>query len=82
MELDNERVMTSCNIESIQEEVGETGPWTSIEAYLLFEWWPPGKTKPNYGVPEDTGLSRGQYGTGRATITTARDMLRDEINVL
>lgn len=47
----------------------ESGPWTSNEAYLLFEWWPSGKAKPNYGqnVSSDMiqdGISTTRYRNG------------------
>ena len=70
------------NVELILEDFEETGPWTTAEAYLLFEWWPPGKKKPGYGAPAYTELDSARCGPGRVTITTARDMLRDEMNVL
>ena len=79
---DSEKRAVGYNIEPIQEEVGETGPWTTAEAFLLFEWWPAGKAKPDHGVPVNTEVNIGQCGPGRVPITTARDMLRDEINVL
>jgi hypothetical protein len=27
-------------------------PWSEPEAYLLFDWWPPGKEKPSFGMDE------------------------------
>lgn len=27
----------------------ETGPWTTKESFLLFDWWPRNKQKPDYG---------------------------------
>ena len=79
---DSEERAVGYNIEPIQEEVGETGPWTTAEAFLLFEWWPQSRPKPDYGAPANTEVNIGQCGPSRVAITTARDMLRDEINVL
>ena len=79
---DKDELVVGYNIESIVEEVGETGPWTSNEAFLLFDYWPPGKHRPDHGVAGENELTTGQFGPSRVTITTARDMLRDEINVL
>jgi hypothetical protein len=28
------------------------GPWSEPEAYLLFDWWPPGKEKPSFAISE------------------------------
>jgi Protein of unknown function (DUF2439) len=82
MEEGDERV-TCYNIEPIPKSMTETGPWTATEAYLLFDLWPPGKNKPDYGVLVTTELSTSVAGLGRPTITTARDMmLRDDVNVL
>lgn len=39
----------------------DTGPWTTTEAFLLFDWWPPPKRKPDYGQGTQTG--RGGIGT-------------------
>jgi len=35
-------------VESVSKP-GDTGAWTPIEAFLLFDLWPPGKEKPDYG---------------------------------
>ena len=46
---------TCANVpEIIQEEGdGDTGPWSSREAFLLFDWWPPGHQKPDYARGAD-----------------------------
>ena len=74
--------VTGYNIQPIQESNGEIGPWTSTEAFLLFELWPPGRTKPFCDVPSYADVNTGQSFLGKPTITTARDLLRDELNVL
>lgn len=28
---------------------GDVGPWSTKEAFLLFDWWPPGRERPTYG---------------------------------
>lgn len=33
---------------AVDAPVEESGPWTSTEAFLLFDWWPPGRQKPAY----------------------------------
>lgn len=38
----------------------DAGPWTATEAFLLFDWWPPGKQKPDYGQ----GTTSGHNGLG------------------
>jgi len=38
----------------------DAGPWTATEAFLLFDWWPPGKQKPDYGQ----GTASGHNGLG------------------
>ncbi|KAK5086215.1 hypothetical protein LTR70_000001 [Exophiala xenobiotica] len=35
--------------------VADAGPWTTTEAFLLFDWWPPGKQKPDYGQDTQAG---------------------------
>lgn len=40
--------------------VADAGPWTTTEAFLLFDWWPPGKQKPDYGQ----GTQPGRNGIG------------------
>ena len=36
--------------EIVDEEVDmDIGPWSTREAFLLFDWWPPGREKPDYG---------------------------------
>ena len=78
--------VTSIDVVEPVAEAGESGPWTSTEAFLLFEWWPPCKQKPDYG-------GRPNYGNGfkggrrdeisaLGGITSARDMIRDDVNVL
>lgn len=37
--------------------VEESGPWTSTEAFLLFDWWPPGRQKPPYAVNTTSGTN-------------------------
>ena len=78
--------VTSIDVVQPVAEAGETGPWTSTEAFLLFEWWPPGKQKPDYGQQPKYGIG---FGGGRRDeisalggITSARDMIRDVVNVL
>jgi Protein of unknown function (DUF2439) len=45
------------------DAIQESGPWTGVEAFLLFDWWPPGREKPQYGetaqrMPENNTLRR------------------------
>jgi len=40
--------------------VADAGPWTTTEAFLLFDRWPPGKQKPDYGQ----GTQAGHNGIG------------------
>jgi len=45
------------------DAIHESGPWTGVEAFLLFDWWPPGREKPQYGetaqgMPENNALRR------------------------
>ena len=62
------------------QEASETGPWTSKEAFLLFDIWPSAKIKPDYGpMPQ---MDIGRCGPPLQGIMTARDMLRDDMNVL
>ncbi|EXJ80377.1 hypothetical protein A1O1_08521 [Capronia coronata CBS 617.96] len=66
---------------------GETGPWTAEEAFLLFDWWPPEKQKPEFwdalvNKPSVRAAVPGPGQGGRTGITTARQFLRDDINVL
>jgi len=51
----------------------ETGPWTTAEAVLLFDWWPPGRKRPDLGIVLD-----GEAAPAREAvlqITTARELL-------
>jgi hypothetical protein len=77
-----EETRVGYNIEPIPEILDESGPWTTREAFLLFEKWPSGKTKPDYGILPTTNFNLDRCGPERATIVTARDLLRDEINAL
>jgi hypothetical protein len=67
---------------------GETGPWTSEEAFLLFDWWPPEVEKPGYwtAIAEKASgpahVSAGAMSAYPTIITTARQFLRDDINAL
>ncbi|KAK7902889.1 hypothetical protein LTR67_002535 [Exophiala xenobiotica] len=67
---------------------GETGPWTSEEAFLLFDWWPPEVEKPGYwtAIAEKASgpapMSAGAMSAYPTIITTARQFLRDDINAL
>lgn len=36
----------------------ETGPWTTTEAFLLFDWWPSGRQKPDYGQDVSLDMTR------------------------
>lgn len=38
--------------------VVDTGPWTTTEAFLLFDWWPSGRQKPDYGQRNDANNGR------------------------
>jgi hypothetical protein len=31
-----------------EEEDSDAGPWSEREAFLLFDWWPPGRAKPDH----------------------------------
>jgi hypothetical protein len=73
--------------EQHENETGESeiGPWTTEEAFLLFDWWPPAIQKPDYwhdaGEPP-AQLERPTKKQGFGGITTARQFLRDDMNVL
>lgn len=36
-----------------EEEDARAGPWSAREAFLLFDWWPPGRQKPEYAEAHD-----------------------------
>ena len=78
--------ITSIDVVEPVAETGESGPWTSTEAFLLFEWWPPGKQKPYYGGQPNYGNGfkggRRDEISALGGITSARDMIRDDVNVL
>lgn len=65
---------------------GPTGPWTAEEAFLLFDWWPDGLDRPSFWPAKRDGTMPGAMpgaGAGfRSGITTARQFLRDDVNVL
>ncbi|KIW10237.1 hypothetical protein PV08_11199 [Exophiala spinifera] len=72
-----------------QDQEGQTGPWTSDEAFLLFDWWPPGIEKPEYWAATvekpcaPSAVVAGDVMSGYPTIiTTARQFLRDDVNAL
>ena len=65
---------------------GATGPWTLDEAFLLFDWWPAELEKPacwaeftTEPVPRTIAQPAQVF---RGGITTARQFLRDDGNVL
>ncbi|KIW71086.1 hypothetical protein PV04_03294 [Phialophora macrospora] len=62
-----------------------TGPWTVEEAFLLFDWWPAEIERPGYWTdttvePVSRALREPAYGNWGG-ITTARQFLRDDVNV-
>jgi hypothetical protein len=64
---------------------GLTGPWTVEEAFLLFDWWPAEIERPAYWTdttvePVSRALREPAYGNWGG-ITTARQFLRDDVNV-
>lgn len=64
-------------------EKQEQGPWTSVEAFLLFDWWPPNRQKPQFDGPlEAIQPAFNAPKNPSCFITTARDMLRDDRYVL
>ncbi|KIW47109.1 uncharacterized protein PV06_02709 [Exophiala oligosperma] len=73
-----------------QDQEGQTGPWTSDEAFLLFDWWPPGMEKPEYwaatvekpSAPVAVAAAGGPISGYPSMITTARQFLRDDANAL
>lgn len=71
---------------SVQGSSGSSGPWTVDEAFLLFEWWPAEIEKPLYwtdNLPEPVSRALPELEQGfRGGITTARQFLRDDVNVL
>ncbi|KAL6245134.1 hypothetical protein RBB50_007909 [Rhinocladiella similis] len=72
-----------------QDQERQTGPWTSDEAFLLFDWWPPEVHKPGYwAATVEKPSARAAVAAGVAisgyptVITTARQFLRDDVNAL
>lgn len=71
-----------------EQSKGETGPWTSEEAFLLFDWWPSEVEKPGYWAAiaaKATGpalVLPAAISAYPTTITTARQFLRDDFNAL
>lgn len=47
-----------------EETTEDRGPWSKAEAYLLFDWFPPGREKLvlDTGDQTTTGLTRGKRG--------------------
>ncbi|KIX10500.1 uncharacterized protein Z518_01583 [Rhinocladiella mackenziei CBS 650.93] len=77
--------MRESNIQERSKE--ETGPWTAEEAFLLFDWWPTDLEKPGLwaSAVQELAPQAAVSGAGRGfstTITTARQFLRDDVNVL
>ena len=57
---------------AISEATEEQGPWTSVEAFLLFNRWPPNRVKPDYGQSAaDTGKEK-KIAAGRTVGTKLR----------
>jgi hypothetical protein len=71
-----------------REEVskGPTGPWTTEEAFLLFDWWPADLEKPVYwtsvAIQPRVPMIQEAVPNNWGGITTARQVLRDDVNVL
>lgn len=65
---------------------GPTGPWTVDEAFLLFDFWPAEMEKPEYWVdkaPRTVSCAvPAAFPSNWGGITTARQFLRDDVNVL
>jgi hypothetical protein len=69
----------------------EQGPWTSEEAFLLFDWWPPSLEKPAFWDAAAAAVASKPLphqppaaGPGNAfpPIRTARQFLSDDVNAL
>lgn len=73
-------------IEDEQAKLGlasEGGPWTAEEAYLLFDWWPPGMSKPDFWsapVPVQSRTMKAPLPVFSTRITTARQIFHDDMN--
>lgn len=54
----------SVNVPEIVDEKDDkdVGPWSSREAFLLFDWWPPGRQKPDYGHAIEHHLPQQSFG--------------------
>ena len=49
--------------EVVGEEVDtDVGPWSTREAFLLFDWWPPGREKPDYGCTIEPRIQEQSFG--------------------
>lgn len=49
-QMDNDHAAAIANATTEYISIEESGPWTSTEAFLLFDWWPPGRPKPAYAA--------------------------------
>lgn len=56
----------------------KTGPWTMNESFLLFDWWPRGKQKPDYGQYSDASMNLRSNDNHEdvSTIISSRGMAR------
>ncbi|KAI1618051.1 hypothetical protein EDD37DRAFT_253976 [Exophiala viscosa] len=80
-------VYKQCEVEIRERSTAEKGPWTTDEAFILFDWWPSEVIKPEYWATT-VGKTSSTTVLPRAAlayppiITTARQFLRDDINAL
>ncbi len=69
-----------------QTSKGPAGPWTVDEAFLLFNFWPAEIEKPAYWTdkaPQSVSCAApAPFPSNWGGITTARQFLRDDVNVL
>ncbi|KIV90791.1 hypothetical protein PV10_05399 [Exophiala mesophila] len=64
--------------------VCEKGPWSGEEAFLLFDWWPPGLERPAYWTDLAPIQSRSlavPLPVFSTRITTARQFFHDDMNM-
>jgi hypothetical protein len=78
------RVNVDVNVPKIVEQAKDedTGPWSEREAYLLFEWWPEGRVRPDYGNGVVEVLEREKQGRGFGGFMHPRDaVIRDGVDI-
>jgi hypothetical protein len=69
-----------------EEEDSDTGPWSEREAFLLFDWWPPGRAKPDHAdidveEEQERPMTGFMHPRNAESFGQYQDVIRDGIDI-